>query len=145
MPLALDPNETFDLVLETDREKPDPPAFVFRYMTEREFLAHAAIGDDDELRSGLSSAEAMDRVHAALAANLVGWRNLRSREGEPIPFAPQRLPDLLTVGEMWELYYGARRQNRVEDDEKNASGSQSPTPTDASAATAQGGTDAPTP
>jgi len=117
MPLPIDPTQTFDLVLQTDAAKPEPEraVFRFRYLSARELLRVAPIGDatGEELHK-LPPAEIVQQLFDALRLNLVEMRNV----------PPARdLEDMLTTSEAWELYWQARRQTRLEVAEKNDSGS----------------------
>jgi hypothetical protein len=128
MPIALDPRETFEIVLDSDvREVGLAPTFIFRYLTVREWREIAPLGDDQAALSALSTVVAVDKLMAALRLNLIGWANVRDRDGEEIAYGPDRLEDVLTMGEAWELYFKARRQVRLGADEKKDSGSPSPT------------------
>ena len=131
--LATDPTETFDVVLETDKERENPPTFVFRYLTAREFRALAR---NDALAEAKDADvdKALDALFGAIRANLADWRNVLDRAGNLVAFRPGQLDALITVGEAWELYWSARRQSRLQVPEKNASESPSPTSSDESAA-----------
>jgi hypothetical protein len=48
-----------------------------------------------------------------IAVNLVGWRNVFVQGGAELPFLVEDIDCALTVGELWELYYAARRQSRA--------------------------------
>jgi len=132
--LALDPQETFRVSLSSDatRDESDRPAFEFRYLTAREFLKVAKVGDDLDGRNDLAE-EVMQEVCDALSVNLVGWRNVRDRAGNLIGFGGAKLIDMLTIGEVWELYYSARRYSRLTPEDKKKSESESPTSSDGSA------------
>jgi len=133
MPLALDPNETFEVVLDSDSGRPDPPTFLFRYQTAREWREYVRLGDEEENLRSLGSDEVLRRLYEALAGVLVGWKNVLDREGRPVSFRAEDLDAVTTVGEAWELYYAARRQSRLDADGKKNSASPSPTSSGASA------------
>ena len=97
--------------------------FVFRYFTFREFRTASKVYDRGIERTldGLC-----DDLIAAIRGNLVGWRGVTARDGQEIPYDPDRLEDVLSHGEAWDLLGEARREGRITSAEKNASGSSSP-------------------
>ena len=120
MPLALSPDETYDVTLSGD---PSGASFTFRYLTARQFRQTMHLSQDvDERDTG----ELLDDLVDAIATNLVGW-DVVDHAGNPVPFDPDALQDILTVGELWDLYFNARRQNRLTGDEKKDFGSSSHT------------------
>lgn len=132
MPIAMNPKETFEHVLENDKALPEArrPRFRFRYMTMAECaeaVAPVAVLED---QGRLASPEAFKAIASAASYSLVGWDNLTDREGAPIPFARENatrlLLAILTISEAWELYYAAQRGSRLSVPEKNASASPSP-------------------
>ena len=129
MPLPVDPTQTFDIVLETDAEKPEAQQvrFRFRYMSAREFIRNSKLADtpQEELAARLGANGIVEKLFEAIKVNLEDVLNA--------PAVDADLEDYLTIGEAWELYYKARRQSRLEVAEKNASGSPAPLPGDASA------------
>lgn len=94
MVIALDPNETFDYVLEEDRESPESERVVFQLRrtltpTERRDLLNLMPGT-------LSGSGEQTRIEFSLGANEVytigaaqrlirGWRNLTDHNGKPVP------------------------------------------------------------
>lgn len=129
MPLAIDPNETFEVTLESDAKKPEAEraTFRFRYLTLRQWRNHSWLLDDTERVKGLTGDSLLSALLTAIADGLVGWTNL------PVAFSADALPDVLTVSEAWDLFFQSRRQSRLSVTEKNASGLQSAGSTDASA------------
>ena len=129
MPLAIDPDQTFEVVLKSDQEKPTPEQtrFKFRYMTAREFVRTAAVGDmSREEQEALGLGELVKRIFDAIHANLQGFIGPYIEKGSD-------LEDAITISEAWELYYSARRQSKLSVTEKNDSGSPSPISGDDSA------------
>ena len=129
MPIALEAGETFKYVLRGDREKPGAsearPAFIFEYVTARRARAIARPLDALEKAGKTGTSEAYDALFKALGANLVGWENMRGRDGKEIPFSPSELDDIVTLPEAWELYYAAHAGQQLDASEKNASASPS--------------------
>lgn len=115
MPIALDPNETVDVVLPGDAEKPaeSRPTFIARYLTSREKKVVEKLVR--EASADIEKSENIAKLDAALALQLVGWRNLLDRQGQPIAFevvkdsAGSRLivDDVLTDEERFDLCLGA--------------------------------------
>lgn len=138
MPLALDTNERFSVVLESDLGKPEGerPTFTFRFLSIREWREVAKVGDDKAALDAMAPDDALDAILDAIRLNLVGWRHMKDRRGKPIEFSYTELDTVLTLGEAWELYYSARRQNRLDPESKKNSESPSPTATAKSAASA---------
>ena len=135
MPLALSPNETFEIVLASDAAEPEAsrPTFICRHLSGRDLRRIVAVQDD--LDNAPSGGEALDRVFDALRMVVCGWRNMvrhSADEGgvcETIPYDPARLDELLTMGEAQELMARAIAGGRAPDgaDLKN-SASPSPSP-----------------
>jgi len=78
----------------------------------------------------------LDCVYEAVCIGLVDWQGVVNRDGNPIPFSHASLLDVVTVGELWELYYSARRWGRLGSDDRKNSESPLPTSTDESVAAA---------
>lgn len=96
MPRALDPDNRFDLWLDTDADKPEAerPVFVGKYLTGREFERMDAVtrgaSDNDTTATVMA-------FYAALRIGIVDWRNM------PEEFDAEKLADYLTPGEAAEL------------------------------------------
>ena len=132
--LALDPNETFEIALDSENDKPEAQRarFRFRFLTLREWR-ETAVPED---LTDLSAVEIVDMLARCLRANLVDWRRVVGRDGEPIPFDPELIDDVVSLGEAWQLYYASRRASRLEGPAKNVSASPSATSTAKSAGNA---------
>ena len=99
MPLALNPNATFELTLDLDADLPesDRAVFIARHLTAGEvvrldeLLSKAQADDTDRTIEN-------DLLNQALAIQLVGWRNVRGRDGRPVPFTVEN--DRLTVSDL---------------------------------------------
>ena len=135
MPLALDPGEIFPFTFDTDKGRPEPPEFAFRFMTVREWRQYNKFGDDEAALRKLTSDEVVDGLFRTLATVLVGWKRLVDRNGEPVTIdrGLRELERVLTISELWGLYYAGQYQTRLEPEQKKSSGSGSPTDTDGSA------------
>ena len=145
MPLALEPDEVFEIVLDSDVKGEGPrPTFRFRHPTVRTWIRVAELTDSWEAaREEKKDAKGlMQEVLDIVAGRLVGWSNLKDEAGKPIPFDPEKLPDVVTVGEIFELMYKFRSGAALEADARknserpSSSGSESSAPDDAESATA---------
>ena len=85
--LATDPKETFDIVLETDKGRENPPTFVFRYLSAREFKELAR--KEPKEGEAISVDQELDRCFSAIRSNLVDWQNVHDREGKPVKLPPR--------------------------------------------------------
>jgi hypothetical protein len=121
--LALDPHETFDVPF-------GGAVFTFRYLTFREFRR---VGRLYDANTDKPFDAVLDDLLDAVKTNLVGWSGVTARDGTPIPFSLDRLDDVITMGEAWDLLGQSRTQSRLSVTEKNVSGSASPTNTGGSA------------
>ena len=128
MPLALEPNATYDVVLSIDADKPEDrrPTFVFRYLSSRKWKELARLTDKFEKDD--SGEAAIDAVFDVIRMVLAGWRNMIGPDGKEIPYNPAELDDMVTPAEAMELMMAAEGQvPNVEDKKKLESQSQSST------------------
>jgi len=136
MPLTCDPDSTYDVVLEIDKDKePDKqPKFIFQYLTGRKWKEVANLSDAfDEAKGG---AAMLDLAFDTIKVALIGWKNLTNSKGEDIPFNLNELDNILTMTEATELMQAAVSQNVTVEDKKKLE-SQSDSSTEQSAATVQ--------
>jgi len=133
MPIATDPNQTFDVSLPADKDTPEPtrPTYVFRHLTARQSRACRDVwrGLDKEADGDV----ALDHLAEAIRDHLADWRNLTDRNGEPIPFDPAALEDTLTDSELVLLFAAMLDGNRLTPADLGNSASPSPTDSDKSA------------
>lgn len=112
MPRMLDPTFTVEAVLDYDRQKDNPPTFIFRALSVREYMQ---IGEKYEDNSG-SDRENLARLVACLRDGMVSWRNMPGYD----TFEPNKLEDILTLREAAELTeLMLSGQDLDEDDLKN--------------------------
>jgi hypothetical protein len=136
-PIALDPAARFELVLLSDRDKPDPPSFVFRHLAARDFRAVAAVSDRMQDLPDDAIGRLCDEVEDALMVALVDWRGMVDpATGREIPFSREELDRVLTLTEMLELLTRLPEAMSLGPPEKKGSRSQSPSNTESSAPTA---------
>jgi len=114
MPLVLEPNATYEYVLDCDKEKPadKQPTFIFKYLSSREWKTAAKLSDKfdkklDSAKDGEIGDVAVDAVFEAIKIPLTGWRNMTMPDGREIEFAAEKLEDILTPSEAMELMRAA--------------------------------------
>lgn len=122
--IALDPNETYRYSHEVYAGRPEDerPTFIVRYMTARERSAYAA-GLDKIIDIGTASPAGIEAAVATLAVPLCGWENITATNGDPVPFDPDKLPDVLTDEELADLLWGVLRGAQLSIEAKKKSGS----------------------
>lgn len=103
MPISFDPDATFRITLATDADKPDGqrPAFVFRYMTNREWSRVEELFAEADKAS--TTREYVDRVNEALRIGLVGWEHMVDLDGQEIPYANEDMDRVTTAVDSNEL------------------------------------------
>lgn len=114
MPRALEPNQRFSVVLDSDADKPAAvqPTFWFVSKSVRDFKAtrERVLADD--------AANAWDATLSLLKTCLVDWTNMIDpTTGEAIPFNADELDRLVDFGEANELWgkvqFGARDKKKL--------------------------------
>lgn len=100
MPLAIDPTATIEIVLDVDKDKPNPPTFIYRHLTYRQWAQMSS--DQDQIGKEEPSVSVAKQIHW-LQVGLVGWRNVLDASGQPIAFDPQQIADMLTLAEAQEV------------------------------------------
>lgn len=101
MPRALDPaRATFDVWLAEDEatEKPKRPVFIAKRATGRRAMELADLYD--KMAEATKGSAALAGVYAELGKQIIDWRNM----GEFGDYDPDKLPDLLEMGEAMELF-----------------------------------------
>jgi len=121
MPLATDPEQVFEIVLESDKDKPVDiqPRFMYRYLSMREFRQVGNI--NDSIVAEDTADDAVDKTLKALSVGLIGWENLKDRAGKIIPFDPgkiSRIEDAIGAIEAQELIAKILRQHPSISDKK---------------------------
>ncbi len=116
-PIAVDPEATFDVVLESDKGKDRPPTFVFRQVTCRKWRELAELADQIETRKLGTAVEGLDVTLKALRSTLIGWRDMAGLDGVEIPFDAEKIEDLLTMREVTELMYAGLEGSQPTPDE----------------------------
>jgi hypothetical protein len=141
MPFVVDPFAIQRIVLSSDEGKSPQPAFLYRHLSFRKFAElealRASIGKEE-------FSESIRKQFAALADGLVGWENIHGPAGEPIPFNPDAMPDLLTISEAQEILIKRLTGAVPSVDDKKKLPSPSPSDTESSVKDAKAQPDAPT-
>lgn len=120
MPLVLEPEHTFKVVLESDKEKPEDkrPYFEFPYLSGRKWKEIARKAQ--AVRKSKTGEEAIDAVFELIRIGLVGWGNMTDpKTGKEIPFDKKELDSILTLKEANELLVKFRNQDVEAADLKN--------------------------
>ena len=103
MPLALDPNQTCMIVLESDQDKPkaDQPYFTYRFLTGRQCFQ---INDALDKIESVKDSEVFKTIYSSAATGLVGWGNMIApATGAEIAFDAEKLDDIVSISEALEL------------------------------------------
>ena len=103
MPLALDPNQVFQVVLECDKEKPKAkrPYFSIRFLSGRDLLEVDKL--DARVDTAKTGRQALEFIYDILHLGIAGWGNIKDRTGKEIPFELSRLGEILCLKDAAEL------------------------------------------
>ena len=136
MPLTCNPDSTYDIVLEVDKDKESDKqsVFIFQYLTGRRWKEVANLSDSFEDAKG--GAAMLDLAFKLIKVGLIGWKNLTNPKGDEIPFDLDELDDILTMSEATEMMQAVVSQGVTVEDKKKLE-SQSDSNTERSAETVQ--------
>jgi len=101
MPVALDPENYIDFVLESDKSKPEGkrPTFVLKVLTGRDWQKLVSLSDQ-----AAGGADSIRLVYDSVKIALVGWRNMFDpATGKDIPHNQDELDNIITPAEANEL------------------------------------------
>lgn len=117
MPLFLEPNQRFAIVLECDRDKPadSRPTFFAKSQTMRNQRRVGEVLDGIYAQPPPSVDEMFGSVCDMLAEVLVGWSNMGG-----IEFSREAIQDVLTFTEARELLRLVMFNQALSDDQKKA-------------------------
>jgi hypothetical protein len=103
----LEPGATFEVVLDSDMDKPEAerPTFVFRSLSVREWKGVKAKSKEE------SDTPFLDAALAGVKAGLTDWRNM-VRDGRPVPFSHDELEAIVDEQEIVELLNKLRFSER---------------------------------
>jgi len=117
MPISMDKDQTFRIVLKTDQGKSKKlqPYFEFRFLTNREFKKLADVISDVEQIEGKNLRDILTKLEEAITIPLVGWGKMNMK------YNPKKIDELLTPDEIKELLAGVLEHTTPSNKEKKAS------------------------
>jgi hypothetical protein len=95
MGIALDTNEVCEYVLTLDKDKPERPTFLLRYVSYRDANRIAKLFDESD--SATDSELAYNKALEGIKIALVGWRNVG------IDYKPEDLDAVVTMSDIAEI------------------------------------------
>lgn len=115
MPILLEPDKKFQIVLECDKHHPaeSRPTFFAQSKSMRD--AEAMSEEFDRIFEMDTSKEIFDHVCDMLQKHIVSFKNMGDRS---MPTKPEEWKDLLTFEEAKELLRLVMRNQRVQEEEK---------------------------
>jgi hypothetical protein len=132
MSLAADPNQTYEYVLESDRKMPveKQPVFIFKYLTARKWKT--LISCRDKIKAATTVMEITEQALEIIKLNLIGWKNVIAADGSNMEFSLEKIEDILSPDDIYELMTAENKQSLNSEDKKKLD-SPSPSDTDSSA------------
>jgi hypothetical protein len=113
MPIFLEPDQTFEVSLEIDKEKPIATRPVFLVKSQSMRGQRKIMEAIDMLHvDGVTVSQVFDATIAQLERCLVGWRNMA------IDFATDKIEDILNYNEATELLRKIAYNQKMSGDEK---------------------------
>ncbi len=117
MPIQLEPDQAFEIVLDSDKSKPSEsrPLFIVKSQSmrgQRRLIKTL----DRILEDGFSTDTLFTETASALSDVLLGWKNMNG-----IEYSADKIEDVLAYSEARELLRKVVFNSRVSDDEKKAS------------------------
>lgn len=111
MPLLLEPKQRYAVVLESDKDKPKEtrPVFWAYALSARESIAQ-----QKSVEEITSDEQGLDFVKPLI----VGWDNMLDADSNLIEYDVDRLGDIVTTSEVWELFRKINANNHVLEDDK---------------------------
>lgn len=100
MPRACDPQLRHEIVLDSDKGKDNPPTFIAKNLSCREWKEVASVSDQMDVTNGMAGIESL---FTALRIGIVDWRNMTDRNGEPVEFSQPMFEHVLDPAEANEL------------------------------------------
>jgi len=126
MGIAVDPNQTLEVTVANDGDRPADarPRFKYRHLTAREDLLRRQLAAAAAAAEGRDFAEYLAKLAEALAVGLVGWEGATDPAGTPVPFDPAKVDEVfrfLTAEEAWDLLVDATAAVRLSEESKKKS------------------------
>lgn len=120
MPLATNPNAIYELVLDSDKDidKKERPKFLYRYLTGSQQIELTVLMD--KIEDTGTGEYALNQIFKAASIGLIGWDNIRDDRGELIPFAIDKLKDVVGMMEAIELSRKVLEQRPTLNELKNS-------------------------
>lgn len=117
MPIFLEPNQKFPVVLESDKDKPAEvrPTFYAASQTMRGQERVAEVLDMLSPDMDISTKELFDATCEVLGNVIVGWKNMGGMD-----YAPEKLRDVLSYHEARELLRLVAYNQHVNHEEKKS-------------------------
>lgn len=123
MPRALEPGLIFPIVLESDKGRDPQPTFLAKSLSirgQRRLLECV-----QQIQDAAGKGEVIEAAVNAVAAGLVGWRNMVDPETQqPIEYSPAVLADVLAIDELMEIIGKMVGAGRLAEDDRKKSESQ---------------------
>ena len=106
MPLALEPNETIEIILESDMEKPPEsrPVFIYQVLSGAEFRSLGKVMDG--LSDSKDTDEVVTKVYDGVRLGLIGWKNMFDyKNNKMLDFDLSIIENILTIQEAHEIIH----------------------------------------
>jgi len=116
MPIALDPNQTFPIWLESDKDAKPRPEFLFRALTIRDRQRVFELPERFKADDSITAEEVVKQSVELFTEFCKGWTNMGDHK-----YSAESVKSVLTHGELWELLFAAAEGSRVSHDEKKSS------------------------
>lgn len=116
MPFATDPEQRLDVILDCDKGKSPPPTFHFKYLTTREWRQLSDL--TKKYFESETVIDAADFLMERVSFGLIGWSNIKDRNGDDVPFSMDNLEDVIGPRDANDLLDKFLRQRPDEEDKK---------------------------
>lgn len=136
MSLAADPNQTYDYVLESDRQLPKEkqPVFFIKFLTTRQWRQLVELRE--KIKSATTVPEINEMVIGQVKPNILGWKNIKNADGTENVFAPEKTEEVLSVNDMYEMMSAEANRQTLDPEAKKKLELQSLSDSDSSVKTA---------
>lgn len=114
MPISIEPNQLFPIVLDCDKDKPSPPTFWARSQSMRGQLRVAKVLDRWVTESEVTPEQLFSDAVDVLSEVIVRW------DGMPVEFSKDALWDVLTYQEARELLRKVAHNEHMTPEEKKS-------------------------
>lgn len=123
MPIFLEPDQSYPIVLRSDQHKPveSRPVFLARSQSMRSHERIARVIEALTSQTDKTAEQLFGEITDELARVLVGWNNMVHPETGPIAFSREAIYDVLSYAEARELLMKIMYNQHMEPDEKKSS------------------------